>query len=187
MIATTKSVLVPGSFRIEIRNEPRESPMRIARLIMFAVLSLSSPAATLAQHDPAMHGQHGAQVVSLDGREEVAFPPEMRGHTLTNMRDHLLALQEIQYALSKEEYERAGDIAEQRLGMTALIAHGSYERSGFMPKGMQDIGSAMHRNASRFAVAARDVGATGDVKPALAALGATMGQCVACHAAYRVK
>ena len=46
---------------------------------------------------------------------------------------------------------------------------------------------AMHRNASRFAVAAKDAGATGDVKPALSALAATTAQCVACHAGYRVK
>jgi hypothetical protein len=149
-----------------------------------AVFGLLSSLSLLAV---AQHHHGGGHAAPLDVREEVAFPPEMRAHTLMSMRDHLLALQEIQYALAKEEYEKAGDIAEQRLGMTALIAHGSYERSEFMPKGMQEIGSAMHRNASRFAVAARDAGATGDVKPALAALGTTMGQCVACHAAYRVK
>jgi hypothetical protein len=155
-------------------------------MFVYAML-LAFPAVAAAQHDPAMHAHHGGGAAVQDNREEVAFPPEMRAHTLTNMRDHLLALQEIQNALANEEYDRAGDIAEQRLGMTALIAHGSYERAEFMPKGMRDVGSAMHRNASRFAVAAKDAGATGDVKPALAALGATIGQCVACHATYRVK
>lgn len=159
----------------------------MTRIRLLFLLSLSFPALTFAQHDPAMHGRHGGQTTAHDSRVEVAFPPEMRAHTLANMRDHLLALQEIQFALSKEEYDRAGDIAEQRLGMTALIAHGSYERSEFMPPGMQEIGSEMHRNASRFGLAARDAGATGDVKPALAALGKTIGQCVACHSAYRVK
>jgi hypothetical protein len=161
--------------------------MRSPRQFLAYALLCTVPVSTLAQHDAATHAHHGGGAAVHDGRAEVAFPPEMRAHTLTNMRDHLLALQEIQFALAKEEYDRAGDIAEQRLGMTALIAHGSYERSEFMPKGMQDIGSAMHRNASRFAVAAKDAAATGDVKPALAALSTTIGQCVACHAAYRVK
>jgi hypothetical protein len=152
------------------------------------LLSISTP--SVAQHDPAMHG-HGAQkdaaASTTDMRQAVEFPPEMRAHTLTNMRDHLLALQEIQYALSKEEYDRAGDIAEQRLGMTALIAHGSYERAVFMPQGMRDVGSGMHRNASRFGLAAKEAAATGDIKPALEALSSVTAQCVACHAAYRVK
>jgi cytochrome c556 len=52
---------------------------------------------------------------------------------------------------------------------------------------MQEAGTAMHRNASRFAVAARDAGATGDLQPVLEALSGVTGQCVACHAGYRVK
>jgi hypothetical protein len=103
------------------------------------------------------------------------------------MRDHLLALQEIQEALAKQEYDRAADIAEHRLGMSSLALHGAHDVAKYMPKGMQEAGTGMHRNASRFAVAAKDAAATGDVKPALAALASTTAQCVACHAGYRVK
>lgn len=148
--------------------------------------------ATLAhaqQHDPAMHRMHQAQAAApvKDGRQAVRFPKALREHTLANMRDHLLALQEIQGALAKQEYDRAGDIAEQRLGMSSLTLHGAHEVAQYMPKGMQDAGTAMHRDASRFAIAAKDAGATGDVKPALAALSSVMAQCVACHSGYRVK
>jgi hypothetical protein len=155
----------------------------------FAVclLLLALPLVTVAQHDPAMHSGAATAAVISDGRQIVDFPEAARLHTLANMRDHLLALQEIQAALARQEYDRAGDIAEQRLGMTALIAHGSYERAKFMPQGMRDVGSGMHRQASRLAVAAKDAGATGDVKPVLEALALVTGQCVACHAAYRVK
>jgi cytochrome c556 len=45
----------------------------------------------------------------------------------------------------------------------------------------------MHKAASRFAIEAANAGATGDAKPALAALGAVTAQCVACHAAYRLE
>jgi hypothetical protein len=54
-----------------------------------------------------------------------------------------------------------------------------------MPKGMQDIGSRMHRAASRFAISAQNAGVGNDVRPALGALGEVMQQCVGCHAAYR--
>jgi hypothetical protein len=144
------------------------------------------------QHDPSMHAQHQAQAakaaksIPKDTRQAVRFPKTLREHTLANMRDHLLALQEIQEALAKQEYDKAGDISEQRLGMSSLSLHGAHDVAKYMPKGMQDAGTAMHRNASRFAVAAKDAGATGDVKPALAALASTTAQCVACHAGYRV-
>ncbi len=56
-----------------------------------------------------------------------------------------------------------------------------------MPKGMREIGSEMHRAASRFALEAKNAGATGDMRPALEALATVTQRCVACHAAYRLK
>lgn len=166
------------------------------RLIAALAAALFFGAAHAQQHDPALHMQHHgqapaqkqpAQAAPKDTRQAVTFPKTLREHTLANMRDHLLALQEIQEALAKQEYDRAGDIAEQRLGMSSLQLHGAHDVAKYMPKGMQEAGTAMHRNASRFAVAAKDAGATGDVRPALAALASTTAQCVACHAGYRVK
>jgi hypothetical protein len=121
-----------------------------------------------------------------DTRQLVKFPEPMRLHTITSMRDHLLALQEINIALSKNEYDKAASIAETRLGMSSLELHGAAHIAPFMPQGMQDIGTQMHRAASRFAIDAQTASVGNDVRPALAALGAVMQQCVACHAAYRL-
>jgi len=131
---------------------------------------------------------HGAgHAKQPDARQAVHFPDELRAHTLANMRDHLLALQQIDEALARQDFGEAAHIAEFRLGLSSLEVHGAAHLAPYMPKGMQDIGSAMHAAASRLAIAATDAGATGDVKPALAALGQVMRQCVACHAAYRVQ
>jgi hypothetical protein len=121
-----------------------------------------------------------------DGRQLVTFPEPMRLHTITSMRDHLLALQEIDYALSKSDFDEASKVAEQRLGMSSLELHGAAHIAPYMPQGMQDIGTAMHRSASRFAVEAQNASVGNDVRPALAALSTVMQQCVACHAAYRL-
>ena len=121
-----------------------------------------------------------------DTRQLVKFPEPMRLHTITSMRDHLLALQEINVALSKNEYDKAASIAETRLGMSSLELHGAAHIAPFMPQGMQDIGTQMHRAASRFALDAQTASVGNDVRPALAALGTVMQQCVACHAAYRL-
>ena len=121
-----------------------------------------------------------------DSRQLVNFPEPMRLHTITSMRDHLLALQEIDVALSKNDFDTAARIAEQRLGMSSLELHGAAHIAPFMPQGMQDIGTQMHRSASRFAVEAQNASVSNDVRPALAALGTVMQQCVACHATYRL-
>lgn len=143
------------------------------------------------QHDPSLHLQHSqhtnTDAAVIDSRTLVHFPNDLRIHTLANMRDHLLALSEIQDALAEEQYEKAGEIAEQRLGMTSMELHGAHQVGQYMPKEMAAIGTEMHRSASRFAVAANDAAVAGDVKPALAALSDVVRQCVACHSGFRVQ
>jgi len=146
----------------------------------------------LAQHNhdaaaPTQAATSTGHAVSADHRVAVTFPADLRTHTLANMRDHLLALQEIQAALASGKFELAADIAEQQLGMSSLTAHGAHEVARYMPLGMQQAGSAMHRSASRFSTAALDAGVTNDIKPALAALAEVTGSCVACHAGYRLQ
>ena len=56
-----------------------------------------------------------------------------------------------------------------------------------MPKGMQEAGTAMHKNASKFAIEIQNTAATGDPKPALIALSNTTQACVSCHAGYKLQ
>jgi cytochrome c556 len=150
----------------------------IHRIALAALAALAGTA--LAQsHDPAAPG-------AADSRQHVELPAPMREHTLASMRDHLQALRDINLALAGNDFEKAANVAEQRLGMSSLEEHGAAHLAAFMPKPMQDIGTQMHRAASRFAVEAQNASVSNDVKPALAALGTVMQQCVACHAAYRL-
>ena len=121
-----------------------------------------------------------------DLRQLVTMPAMMQEHMRANMRDHLLAVAEIQSALAAGQYDRAADIAEQRLGMTSLEAHGARHMAGMMPEGMQAIGTAMHHGASRFALSAQESSVSGDLPRALGALADVTQQCVACHAGYRL-
>jgi len=135
--------------------------------------------------DMPQHGAHGSAMA--DARQLVVFPEMMRQSTLANMRDHLQALADIQQALAGGHFDAAADIAESRLGMNSLSLHGAHEVAPLMPAGMQQAGTAMHHAASRFALAAKDAGVTGDLKPALQALGETMQACAACHSGYRLQ
>jgi hypothetical protein len=157
-----------------------------------ACVALSLPSLALPQaHQPGSHTHamsgHARQAAAPgDKRQLVEFPQQLRSHTLTNMRDHLAALGEMQDALAQGQFDRAADVAEQRLGMSSLRTHGAHEVARYMPQGMQDAGTAMHRSASQFATIAKDASVTGDLRPALAALARVNQTCVACHAGYRL-
>jgi hypothetical protein len=155
----------------------------LSKALTVAWVSAFALSATAQDHQ---HLMTGPAAVSADSRQLVTFPEPMRLHTITSMRDHLLALQEIDVALSQNAFDKAATIAEQRLGMSSLERHGAAHIAPFMPQGMQEIGTQMHRAASRFAVEAQTASVGNDVRPALAALGTVMQQCVACHATYRL-
>jgi hypothetical protein len=153
--------------------------------IVAAVLACGSSLPAAGQTHQHMAMETGAH--TPDARQAVEFPSQLREHELANMRDHLSTLAQIQLALSRNAVDEAAGLAENRLGMSSFGLHGAHEVAEYMPKGMQEIGAEMHRAASRFALEASSAGATGDIRPALAALAAVTQQCVACHAAYRLK
>jgi len=160
----------------------RSNTLRFVACAGFAACAIGLPAAA----QDHQHKMNETAAVEADARQLVKFPEPMRLHTITSMRDHLFALQEIDVALSRNEFDKAASIAEQRLGMSSLERHGASHIAPFMPERMQAIGTQMHRASSRFAVEAQNASVSGDVRPPLAALGVVMQQCVACHAAYRL-
>jgi hypothetical protein len=102
---------------------------------------------------------------------------------LVDMRDHLAALNEILASLADGHFDQAADIAEQRLGMSSMQAHGAGHMAPLMPQGMRDNGRQMHQAASRFARTAQE----GESAAAYRALAEITSACVACHAAYRIR
>ncbi|MCU0939637.1 MAG: hypothetical protein MUC86_10950 [Burkholderiaceae bacterium] len=161
--------------------------MQNRRLIaLLAMASLSLAGCAQHRHDPVHHGA-AAGHAAVDSRVPVTFPAPMKAATLAHMRDHLAALQEIQAALAAARFDEAAAIAEKRLGMSSMPDHGAHEVARYMPAGMREAGTQMHRSASRFAAAATDGGVSQDVRPALAALAQVTATCVACHATYRLE
>ena len=100
---------------------------------------------------------------------------------LGNMRDHLVAINEILTYLATDELEKAADVAESRLGFSSFESHGASHIAKFMPEDMAATGTAMHRAASQFARVAQE----GEVLPAYKKLKDITAACTACHAAYR--
>lgn len=163
-----------------------------------AVVTLSACAQTMkpveTDHSKMDHSKHQMQSEGhknsnevKDSRTLVKYPDDLRIHTLTNMRDHLLTMGEIQQALSILDFDKAAQLAENKLGMSSLKLHGAHDVAPYMPKGMQDVGTLMHRTASQFAATAQQASVTGDLKSTLAGLARLNQTCVACHASYRLQ
>jgi cytochrome c556 len=183
--------------------------MRNNLVVPLAAIVLACSTAVFAQdHMGQMnHMDHQKHMASMneDARQLVNFPPEMRQHTLANMRDHLQALSEILAAMSGAQYAKAGQIADTRLSMNSPSAEGckgeatangpqmskpanmDHQMSQFMPEGMRNIGLEMHQAASNFSIEAKKAAKTNNAKPALAALSKVTQQCSACHSAYKVQ
>jgi hypothetical protein len=128
-------------------------------------------------------GIPGTSLSSNDTRVLVELPEMMQQHMLSNMRDHLAAINEILVYLGDDELEKAAEVAEYRLGMSSLGSHGASHMGKFMPEGMRQAGTTMHRAASRFALKAQE----GEPLAAYKALSEITTACVACHSGYKIK
>jgi cytochrome c556 len=174
-------------------------------LLTAAMLLVGSFSACAEDHHMIDRHAH-MEKMSADGRQHVNFPPELRQHILSNMRDHLKALSEILAAMSTGASDEAAQIAKMRLGMDSPAAEGCKApgvpssaaskpqpmnmhqmMAQFMPEGMRKAGLAMHQAASDFADEAAKVSKSGDATPAYAALARVTEQCTVCHASYRVQ
>lgn len=122
-----------------------------------------------------------------DHRTFAKLTPQAQETLRVEMLDNLLALNEILTLMAENKVKEAGEVAETRLGKTAM---GKNARLPFdarpgpqMPAAMHDMGRSGHFAASDFAQAA----ASGDRALALAKLPALTGTCISCHAAYRTR
>ncbi len=125
-----------------------------------------------------------------DSRQLVKLPPMMQKHMLANMRDHLVAIEQMLALLAQGKTDELAEIAEKRLGMSSMSSHGAAHMAPFMPEAMAAIGTRMHKAASRFVIVARDA----ELEPGIdaqrkvyKALQAITENCNACHLAYRIR
>jgi len=116
---------------------------------------------------------------SMDKRAPVPLLPMMAEHQKRNMRDHLLAVQEIVTALATGDFA-AVEQSAARIGyseqMGQMCAHMGAAAPGFTDKALE-----FHRTADTIGAAAK----AGDQAGVVKALGATLQTCTSCHATFR--
>jgi hypothetical protein len=122
-----------------------------------------------------------------DARLLAKLPPPAEAVLREEMRDNLLSLNEILTLLMSGQVKEAGEVAEKKLGKSAMGKHRDkpFEaRPGpHMPPAMHSLGMEGHKAASEFA----RIAASGDRDKALAALPALTASCVSCHFSYRIR
>jgi hypothetical protein len=170
------------------------------RLIAPAVLAglLAVPLLAFAQgsmhHQPQMHEMAPAPAMPSprgdDARELVKLPPMMQEHMLGNMRDHLVTLNGVIGDVADGKFDEAAKLIEARLGMSSLSLHDAAHMAPYMPKPMQDAGTAMHHAASRLAIVLQNAGVSPTVeslRKVNSALHEVTSACTGCHASYRIR
>jgi hypothetical protein len=126
-------------------------------------------------------------VLADDQRQLVTLPAPAQEALRLEMLDNLVAINEILGLVAADKLKEAGEIAEQKLGLSAQGKHRDkpFEaRPGpHMPPAMHSLGMDGHRAASEFAKAAQ----TGDRNRTLALLPGLTNACVTCHFSYRTR
>lgn len=129
--------------------------------------------ATATATDPA------AELDRMDQRKPVPLLPMMASHQKANMRDHLVAIEQITTALATDDLA-ATAVAARKLGsspeMGTMCTHMGEAAPGFTEQAL-----AFHQTADGIATAAE----AGDRAGVVAALGKTLAACTGCHATWK--
>ena len=158
-------------------------------LVFFAALGFIGcestrphPVASTAVASEATHGVAAAERLDrLDRRAALPLSPMMAQHQKENMRDHLLAVQEIVAATADQDFDRIAQAA-QRIGYSESMGR-MCEHMGALAPGFTELALTFHHTADRIAEGAKSA----DQPAVLRALGDTLAQCTKCHATYKQK
>jgi hypothetical protein len=166
------------------------SPRILAALLGFTALAACQRSATT---EPAPTGSATATPVTsstgiseaqqaldrLDTRVAVPLLPMMANHQKQNMRDHLLAVQEIVLAAGSDDFagvERAAGRMGYSEQMGQMCTHMGAGAPGFTEQALN-----FHHTADTITTAARQR----DRAAVMRALGSTLQTCTGCHAVFK--
>jgi hypothetical protein len=155
-----------------------------AGLSLLAACSREPPTPSVSNASAAAISSSGspsavAALDRLDARAPLPLLPMMAQHQKQNMRDHLVAVQQIVAAVARSDFA-AVELAARRIGtsesMQRMCTHMGAGAPGFTEQAL-----AFHEHADGIAAAALDQARD----RVLAELSTTLTACTACHAAWK--
>ena len=147
----------------------------IAVSVFIGIVGLN---AASAADEKMQHQTHHHDMSMTDARISLGLSPEMKQHQLSNMREHLEAIQSIIGLMSENKFGDASNVAHGKLGLTPEMQKMC---SMFGDEKFREMGFAFHKSGDDLGDALK----TRDVATSLRALNKTMEYCVSCHATYR--
>ncbi len=142
-----------------------------------AIWAQTSPPPTTTVESSPLTAAEAADM--LDSRTPVPLLPMMASHQKQNMRDHLLAVQQIVAALATEDYP-AIESAAGRIGFSEQVGQ-TCEHMGAGAPGFAEQALTFHHTADRITAAAK----ARDRVRVLTEFAATLQTCTACHASWK--
>ena len=125
-----------------------------------------------------------------DTRILVKLPSDIQDKMIAIMRDHIRALEDIIYAIQVEDYDKAEDIVESRLGWSSSLGLGGQEVVKHWPEPMQKMAEQLYHAANNYVVISQNTAVKDNNKndqKVIAALGEVVTACRTCHEAYRLR
>ncbi len=125
-----------------------------------------------------------------DTRQLIKLPENIESKMLVNMRDHMAALDDIIAAVHAEQYDKAGDIAESRLGWSSLVRRGDQEVAKHWAAPMRKMADAMYRASSNFVIVAQNASVINTKESYRQVIGSIQKitiACRGCHGVFRVR
>ena len=159
-------------------------PNRNMRKILITIIGLSFLGFNSCQNEVKKETPKKVETVVIepstidDGRISLNLNEMQKNHQLSNMRSHLEAVQEITLLLSREDYDKASEIAYEKLGSTTEM---KLMCASFGDKGFENLGLEFHKSADKMS----EILKKRDKKKSLTALSNTLNYCVQCHATYK--
>lgn len=146
--------------------------------LALAVLLATNIAHASEEHTMPMAHQHHHDMGLSDNRTALNLSPEMKQHQLSNMREHVVAIQSIIGFMAANNFAEAAKVAHNKLGLTPEM---QTMCSNLGDEKFKSLGLAFHQSGDDLGTALQ----TKDMTASLRALNTTMGYCVSCHASYR--
>jgi len=165
--------LIAGSATLCTLAACRRSPPPSPEALTSAATSSAVPATS----DGVCEAQK--TLAQMDTRIAVPLVPMMAQHQRQDMRDHLLAVQEIVTAAATDDFAGV-QRAAARIGFSEQMGQKCSHMGAGAP-GFTELALAFHHSADTITAAAQQR----DHAAVLQALGATLQACTGCHAAYR--
>ena len=133
-------------------------------------------------HHATHKAEPGMPKLPVTKRMVLDLPPAAQEGLKLTMREHLEAIDAIVGALAREDFAKAGTLANEELGFSKHHVAMQREQGAIFPSAYHDLAMAHHQAAEAMGA----VIPTKDLKQILPNLEQTIHACVKCHQVFRL-